>query len=77
MFLLSVATYGHMGTGELPEIMRAWAEKQCKLLGLSNELDQLKVQKVEQLRSSITNILGKEAMETIDREIASTLERLM
>jgi hypothetical protein len=68
-FLLHVATYGNMGTGEMAE----FASRKAKQVLISNGYEALVNEaldkKLEELRKSLTNILGAPNMEKINRAL--------
>lgn len=65
-YLLHIATYGRMGTGEFSDLMKTWAEKECEKAGLGEKLKKLQLEKLRELRQSIRNVLGDDAMKFID-----------
>ena len=69
-YLLQIATCGKMGSGELTEMMRLWAERECNRLGLSGKLLELQIAKVKELRESLRNIIGDDNIKVIDKSIS-------
>lgn len=65
-YLLQIATHGKMGTGDLPDIMRTWATKKLLESGYNEELRKAQDEKLDQLRKSLSNVVGKEGMRKID-----------
>lgn len=56
-YLLIIADYGTMGSGELPDSMRLWAQKICIENGLDGKLKELQENNVKELKARIKNIL--------------------
>lgn len=68
-YLLHIATYGGMGTGEFSDLMRIWAEKECVRLNLEKRLKEMQLAKLEKLRRDIGYNWGEKAGECIDSAI--------
>lgn len=75
-FLLIIAAHGNMGDGELPALMRVWAQRECARLGLMSELKTLQEERIRELSQRLTNVMGKEPMDWIKSEIDRAVEKL-
>jgi hypothetical protein len=60
-YLLTIAVYGTMGDGTLPEIMRVWAQRECERAGLAQELRQLQKERLVELERRVRNVIGDDA----------------
>ena len=68
-FLLHIATYGKLGTGEFSSIMQEWFRRKCNELGLAEELKQRELKRIDELRQNMENVLGATAVERLDKGI--------
>jgi len=68
-YLLIIACYGNMGDGELPDLMRNWAERKCKELGHAEDLRKMKEEKILTLKTRLTNVLGEKLVGKLEEEI--------
>ena len=75
-FLLQIATHGNMGTGELADLIRIWAQKECDRNGLSAKVAQMQMEKINELRKSLTNVIGKDMMNTLDEGISKATKAI-
>jgi uncharacterized protein (DUF3820 family) len=73
-YLLIIAAHGNMGSGELPDFMKMWAQKICRENGLDSKLRELQIANAKELRSRISNTLGADAMERIDASISEAIQ---
>ena len=69
VYLLTIACYGNMGDGELPDLMRVWAERKCKELGYTEDLRKMREEKILTLKTRLTNVLGGELVGKLEEEI--------
>jgi len=75
-YLLTIAVYGNMGDGELPDLMSTWARRLCKELSLDDELRKLQEERRLELRRRLQNVLGKDAVEEIETTIDQVTRKL-
>lgn len=75
-YLLTIAAYGNMGDGELPDIMRKWAERSCLELGLGDQFRIMQQEKISEMRLRLKNVLGEEFVSEIDGMIGKIAEKL-
>ena len=75
-YLLTLAVHGNMGDGELPGLMRTWAERECQKLGLTKEMRQLQDSHLKELQVRLTNVLGKDMVEQINTTISEAIKKL-
>jgi hypothetical protein len=68
-FLLTIAVHGNMGGGELPDIMRVWAQNECQRLGLMDKYVQLQKDRLRELEKRIRNVLGNDAVDKLNSDI--------
>jgi hypothetical protein len=68
-FLLTIAVYGNMGDGDLPDIMRIWAQKECRRLGLQEEMIKLQKYRLRELEIKIRNVMGDDAIDKLGNDI--------
>lgn len=65
-YLLQIAVYGNMGTGELPDLMKIYAQRILRGNGYSDILREEQDKSLKQLRNNLKNVLGNEGMSKID-----------
>ncbi len=70
VYLLTIACYGNIGDGELPDLIQTWAERKCKELGLEKRLHKMREEKISNLRVRLRNTLGKELVDKLEEEIS-------
>ena len=75
-YLIQIATYGKMGTGELGSFMQAWAERECRANGLHEEVVKALDAKIRQSRKNLENLLGKDIMDEFDAHIDRGLKKV-
>ena len=75
-FLLTLGAHGNMGDGELPSLMRIWAQRECQRLGLSKELKDLQAERIRDLQKRLTNVLGKDAVTMIEATVNEAIDKL-
>ena len=68
-FLLTIAVHGSMGDGELPALMRIWAQNECRRLGLDGKLKELQDERLRDLEKRIRNVMGDDAMDELAGKI--------
>lgn len=68
-FLLTIAVHGDMGSGDLSDLMQSWAREQCEKHGLGKRLRELQEENIAELRKRIANVLGRNAVEQLERDI--------
>lgn len=69
-YLIQFAVSGNMGTGNLPDLIKVWAQRILREKGYSDLLKEEQKQNLEKLRKSLSNVVGKENMEKIDNAIS-------
>jgi len=67
-YLLILAVHGNMGDGEIPDFMRIWAEKTCLQCNMETELRELQSERLKELKSRISKVLGEPAVNQITEE---------
>ena len=75
-FLLIVAVHGNMGDGELRDLMRTWAQNECRKLHLLEKLKELQNQRLLELTMRLRNVLGDEVMDNLAARIAKAAKAL-
>jgi uncharacterized protein (DUF3820 family) len=75
-YLLIIAAHGNMGDGELPGLMKVWAQRICQEQGLDSKLRDFQMDRTKELRSRLSNVLGTGAMEEIDASISKAVHKL-
>ena len=74
--LVDIAACGRMGTGEVLVFTRQWAERACLEAGLKEELNKVRVERLEQNRTNLRNLLGDDMMNRIDATIKSAIQKV-
>jgi len=69
VYLLTIAVHGNMGSGELPDLMKAWALKECKRAGLEKRVKALQEERLKELAKRLRNTLGDDFMDKVDVEL--------
>lgn len=72
-YLIQIAVYGNMGTGDLPDSIKLWATKKLTETGYDKQLKEAQRERLDQLRESIKNVLGKEEVQKIDEAIGNAI----
>ena len=75
-YLLTIAVYGTMGDGRLPEIMHVWAQKACEKNGLHEQMVDLQIEHMKELEIRIRNTLGDTAIQQIHASIDAAVKCL-
>ena len=75
-YLLTIAAYGKMGDGELPDLMANWVRKMCNNLGLGSELHKLQDERRAELSRRLRNVLGSDFMDKTEAMIEETVGKL-
>lgn len=75
-YLLTLAVHGNMGDGELPDLIKNWAKKQCAALGLGDELKRLQIERHTELKRRLRNALGDDLVDEIDTTINQVMHKL-
>lgn len=75
-YLLTIAVHGNMGDGELPDLMKAWAQEACKKLGLGDKLRGLQNERRDELERRLRNALGNELVDHTNAVINDTVKKL-
>lgn len=75
-FLLTVAVWGNMGDGELPDLMCNWAQRLCKENGLSDQLAERRRKKTEALSKRLKNVLGNDLFDKMTGIIDETMGKI-
>lgn len=75
-YLIQVAVYGNMGTGELPKIMQNWAQKQLNEHGYDKVFKEEQNKRLKELLTSIHNVIGDEGIKIINNGIADAVSGL-
>lgn len=75
-YLLTIAVHGNMGDGELPDLMKTWAEKECRRLGLADKVKELKSERLTELKRRLTNTLGADFVGDVEMMIEGTMKKL-
>lgn len=75
-YLLTLAVNGNMGDGELPTIMRIWAQKECERLGIYDEMRELQKDRPREMEKRLRGVLGDEAVGQIVTEIGKVAKAL-
>jgi len=68
-YLLIIAVHGNMGDGELPDIMRIWAQNECRRLGIEKQLIELQNDHLRELEKRMRNVLGDDVMDKLTTNI--------
>ncbi len=76
LWLLHIATYGDMGSGELGEFLKNWAVKTAIENGLSEELETERKTKLKQLGVNLSNILGMDMVRDIQNSVDDAMDNL-
>jgi hypothetical protein len=76
-YLLHIAVTGKMGSGEVLDLMRIWAEKECVKHGLERKLRKLQVKNLKELNKRLKNTIGDELMGELDSAIKKTVKKLL
>jgi hypothetical protein len=76
-YLLTIAVYGKMGEGELPDLMATWARRLCAELGLENELRRLQDERYQELKRRLQNVFGDEFVAQVDVMTKETVRKLV
>lgn len=66
VFLLTLAVFGNMGDGKIPDLMRAWAVSACERAGLDEELAQLRNDRYEELKKRVSKVYGSEMIGSVE-----------
>ncbi len=72
-FLLTIATCGKMGSGELPTLIQTWATKDCECLGLKDALKELQEKTIIELGQRMQNVLGKDVTDKLNNMISQIM----
>lgn len=75
-YLLTLAVHGNMGDGEIPDLMKNWAKRECERLNLGVELQKLQEQRRLELNQRLRNSLGDEFVDKIESTINQTITKL-
>lgn len=75
-YLLTIATHGTLGDGELPDLMERWAQQEVERLGLGGKLKELRLEKVRDLESKLRNTLGNEMVDSLAQSLKEVVEKL-
>jgi len=75
-YLLNIATHGNMGTGELSDFMKMWAQRECVRAGLGERFLAMQGEKLLQVKAQLKNLLGDDAVAFIDNGIQEAKEAL-
>lgn len=70
VYLMQIAVYGKMGTGELADSIRMWAQKELQKAGLGEKFKEEQIKHLNQLHQSLRNVLGDEIVGHLDSQIA-------
>ena len=76
MYLLIIAAHGNMGDGELPDMMKIWAQKECERLGIMKDLKLMQSAHLRELGSRLRNTLGDELFGEMTKTIEETLKKI-
>jgi len=76
IYLIIIATYGKLGTGETPRIMQLWAKQECERLGLRDKVREMQRRNMVELRQQIKNTLGQEAIDSLDNAMNTIIKKL-
>lgn len=76
LYLIIIATYGKLGTGDTPRLMQLWAKQECKRLGLTDKLREMQRRNIIELRQQIKNTLGKETLDSLDKTMNDMINKL-
>ena len=75
-FLVHIAATGKMGSGELLELIRIWAQKECNRIGIEHKVKDAQMQNIKELRERLKNTIGQDLMDELDQSIKNTLKKL-
>jgi len=75
-YLLTIAVYGNMGDGDLPDLMKIWAQKVCKEVGLHEEMIKMQNEKLREQEKRLRNILGDDMVNDIHNTIEDTIKKI-
>ena len=76
IYLIHIAATGKMGSGDLMDNMKFWAQRECDRLGLKNKVREAQTGNIKALRERLNNTLGKDLMGELDQSIKNTLKKL-
>lgn len=76
-YLLTIAVHGKMGDGELPDLMRTWASRLCRELGLEDELQKLQDERLQELKRRLQNTFGDEFVAKVEIVTKQTVQKLI
>lgn len=76
-YLLILAAHGNMGDGEVPGLMRLWAEGECERLGLAQQMGAERERNLKLLEERLANVIGQQDVDRIKRTIDTALDKLM
>lgn len=77
IYLLTIAVHGNMGDGELPDLMRVWATRLCRELGLEKELHQMQDERHAELRKRLQNALGERFVSDVEGVVEATMRKVL
>ena len=75
-FLLTIAVHGKMGDGKLPDLMRTWAQNECRRLGLDGKLKELQDERLRDLEKRIRNVMGDDAIDDLADKIGKVAKAI-
>ena len=75
-YLLQIAVYGNMGTGDLSDMMKTWAVRELTQNGYNDQLKKEQESRLNELRNNIKNVIGKDGMKQIDDAIGNAVAGL-
>jgi hypothetical protein len=74
--LVRIATHGELGTGQLGDLMKAWAIRECGKQGLLEELKQSQNAKLLAIRENLKRVIGPELVSGIDAAVTAAAAKL-
>lgn len=73
VYLMQIAVYGKMGTGDLSDSIQVWAEKELIKAGLGDKFKEEQIKHLNQLHESLRNVLGDDIVSQMDSQIAKAV----
>lgn len=75
--LLTIATHGNMGSGEVPRMMQVWAEKECERLGLKEKLRKEREERYQDLKQRVSSLWGSDTVQKVEDATASLAKSIL
>lgn len=75
-YLLQIAVAGKMGDGELLDLMKIWAQRECTKNGLEQNMHNLMGKRLNEMRRRLKNTIGDDLVTVIDTAITGVVSKL-